>query len=287
MEKDYDIYNLIRVEEIRKHFRKNRLFTILEQEKIITHSYCSIISKWQMLRWLRDKAVDGDREMVDNMVRLYDEVISEIFVPYHRSLFIHQYLEPVYTYADTDISDLFYYVADNYIGYYALFDDLRKHLEQVRKESKQRRWEKQSKVQQIYVLENGQYSREITFSLIWENGLYYPKDFIVNDRWLQKHNISKETYQRKQDYISDYELPYQNGDHIKITLPFWKKPIYGTFQRYTKNGTVHQSFFLNGQEHISKNELDMSCQDFTLSSGYCVWDWLDRYFTGNVEPIGF
>lgn len=282
MGKEFDIYSIIKTEEIREYFRQNRKFTILEQEQLIIHSYTSLVRKQEMLCWLRNKAIDGDKEKVNNMVSLYDEVIRDILSPCYRPLFIHQYMEPIYSYSEEDISDLFYSVQDCF-GVYPRFEDLSRHLEEMKAEGEKRRYEKQSLAHIIKVLDNGKYSRGLTFTLIEEDGKYYPKDFIVNQEWLHEHNIYEETYQRKQDYISEYQLPYENGDHIKLVLPFWKRPIYGVFERYVKNGMVHQSFFLNGQEHTPGNELDMSYQDFELSSGYSVFDWVDRYFTGNVD----
>ncbi len=277
MEKDFDIYSLIRSEEIQIYFRRNRKLTVLEQEQLILHSYKSIITKWQILFWLRDKAVDGDREMVDNMLKLFDTVISDIFKPQHRTLFVHQYLVPIYTLDEMVISDLFYNLPEHYVGLFGSFEELRRHLLLRRKDAGKKRWEKQSRVHQVFVMDNGEYRKDITFNLILEDGLYYPRDFFVTEGWLHDHDIDDKTFQRLSDYISDYNLPYENGDHIKITLPFKKRPIYGVFERYTENGISHQSFFLNGKEHITENELQLDYQDFELGSGYTVYDWIERY----------
>ncbi len=277
MAKEFDIYSLIRSDEIREHFRRNRSFTITEQEKLITHCYEPLDKKIEFLRTLREKSVDGDRKKIENMIRLYDKVMDQIYSTTDRMMIIHQYLTPLYIYDESDISDLFYSVDGSCFGLYPSYADLKGHLENLNKEYKNRRYEKESKAHVVYVLENGEYERGLTFSLLRQNGLYYPRDFNVTDDWLQENGIDVDTYRRKQDYIQDYELPFKDGDRIKVRLPFWKKSIFGVFSRYEKNGSVHQSFFLNGHEHIQENELDLSYQDFELSSGYSVFDWVYRY----------
>ena len=52
----FDVYSLIRSEEVREYLRKHRKFKVLEQEVIIRNSYYTIEQKLEFMKQLLSEA---------------------------------------------------------------------------------------------------------------------------------------------------------------------------------------------------------------------------------------
>ena len=71
----FDIYDLIKSNEVREHLREHRRFTPLEQEAIIRNSYYAIEQKLEFMKQLllevKDTNVEKeDLELLEERVRL-------------------------------------------------------------------------------------------------------------------------------------------------------------------------------------------------------------------------
>ena len=82
----FDVYSLIRSEEVREYLRKHRKFTVLEQEVIIRNSYYTIEQKLVFMRQLlaeasKDGEDKGAIRLLEDRVRMYEFIVNFIHNP--------------------------------------------------------------------------------------------------------------------------------------------------------------------------------------------------------------
>ena len=82
----FDVYSLIRSEEVREYLRKHRKFKVLEQEVIIRNSYYTIEQKLEFMKQLLSEAmkVENDKEalgLLEERVRMYEFIVNFIHNP--------------------------------------------------------------------------------------------------------------------------------------------------------------------------------------------------------------
>lgn len=68
----FDVYSLMKSEEIREYLRENRQFTPLEQETIIRHSYYPIEQKMEFFRQLLEETNREEQGLGDDEVMKVD-----------------------------------------------------------------------------------------------------------------------------------------------------------------------------------------------------------------------
>ena len=82
----FDVYRLIRSEEVREYLRKHRKFKVLEQEVIIRNSYYTIEEKLEFMKQLLAEAMkdEEDKEAIrflEERVKMYEFIVKFIHNP--------------------------------------------------------------------------------------------------------------------------------------------------------------------------------------------------------------
>lgn len=112
------------------------------------------------------------------------------------------------------------------------------------------------------------------FRMFWIDGKWQIKDLCIEDGELEMRGISQDTRWRFDHLGERYPLPFQNGDRLKIQMPFMKEPFYGILcSELDGNGCWYH--WLNRNEEEGEC-VDLSYIEFNDCSGYSTLDWIER-----------
>lgn len=291
MKNDF-IYDLMRSEEIREYYRKNIDLTIEEQEIVIINCFKSIKEKLELLKKLHDNVSDTDKQNIKEMVTLYELVNTIYYNPYeffgkeYRVIYVLHYLtfECDIVGVENAVLDcgLFHHYSNN-IEY---FDNLEKMTEFM-DESECYKYHDPIIVDMIVIPLNGEESHyHINFTCQNINGDIEPSMFSLDSKTIifNQYDISG-AFERYNLYFRYKGMPFKTGDRIKFQLPFMSEPFYGIIsceQDYPidPNSYWYNFVYKDGTkvEEFDKVPIlfDMSYTNIKLTSGYAIFDWLER-----------
>lgn len=278
----FDVYECIRNEEIREFFRKKGL-SVWEQIQVILHSYASIQKKREWLSDLLQQVDEDDKQQVSDMMELIDTCLYQIYRTEEKVIYVaERRFTPMENRVDEDIRCLSPDGAD-----LTFHDEMGKMTEYLSETYALKLGENNHQIYIYQILKVPYKKRRIKleFSMTWLDGRLEIFQIFPDKEWLERKGIPEETIDDFADVGMGYkELPYKKGDRLKIKIPLMTEYIHGTLTHaeYDGYGCWYYFFTPDGKEMDIDSEkyvrgmIDLSHHEIDLTSGYSVWDWVER-----------
>lgn len=278
MENKFDIYDYILSPEIQQYYRKNVKLSLMEQEQIILHSYCSVQRKTELLSFLMKAAEDDEKERIGEMVLLHESILKAIENPKEKVLFVAERKASLTRYGKTDMKFIFEYTSDG-LEYFDSLDEIMEKLEKEKecadKESGDVGYDLMI-VDMIELPEKG-HKEEIYFKIIWNQGKPQINRIYMDDRWIMEKGFSEDVCDRYNERFTRHILPFESGSRLKIQTPFMKEPFYGILQsELDGNGCWYHFLYGEDDKQQEGQFIDLSYSELTFELGYAVLDWIYR-----------
>ncbi len=274
--KNFDIYSLMRSQEIQEYYRSNIQLSVKQQISVITSCYQSLEEQRALLEWLYNKVALVDQQQVKQMMNLYDWMLSLIYFPEKiyfgsRYLYIvkrkvskgyslHNYFREglIESYTDelsycNNMSEVMDYIKSNTESHYTFYVDL------------------------IILLEDKSYITPLEFVVANVNGEYSVLRCYMDDM-IEKCEDWKPAIEQYHNIYWHIELPYEAKSRIKLQLPFMDKAVYGILEKEEDgNGCWYNFLYPDEREEMqSINFLDLSYIRIGVVSEYSTFDWIER-----------
>lgn len=279
-----DVYECIRNEEIREFFRSKGL-TVWEQIQIILHSYSSIQKKREWLACLLQQVVEEEKQQVLNMIELIDTCLYQIYQTEENVLYIaerrftpmdrRKWGDEVIKCSSPDGAELTFH------------DEMEKMVEYL---SRTYALETDENNEELYIYQiikspHKNHRIKLEYSMTWIEGKLEIFQIFPDKEWLERKGIPEESIDDFEDTgISHKELPFKQGDRLKIKTPLMQDYIHGTltWAEYDGCGCWYYFFTPDGKEmdidaeKYAEDMIDLSYHEIDLTMGYTVFDWVER-----------
>lgn len=298
----FDIYNLIKSNEVREHLREHRRFTPLEQEVIIRNSYYTIEQKLEFMKQLllEVKEANGDKEeleLLEERVKMYEFIENFIHNPGDDVIYMAREETCGYNICREDndyrLSGKIY--ADTH--YFRRFEDLIKYWEGA---------------------VGAEYTVCVDMILLSEQGTKYSSDEImqpmrlymavdlegkvsvrgvsIDDKWFRRKGFSTDCVWGIHDDFR-VPLPFEHGSRIKLKTPEMLKPIYGILDSSSDgHGCWYHFLCVEDESHnfnavkklMEKDKIwvkydnrqvdtiDLSYPQLNFCDRFLTYDWIER-----------
>lgn len=281
---NFDVYECIRNEEIRDFFREKGL-NVWEQIQIILHSYASIQKKREWLECLLEQVAEDEKQQVSNMMELIDTCLYQIYQTEENVLYVAEFR---YTpmdrrkWGDEDIR------CSSPDGAELTFhDEMEKMTEYLSRTYalKQDESNHELYIYQIVKSPHKKHRIKLEFSMTWVEGKLEIFQIFPDKEWLERRGIPEEIIDDFEDVGMGYkELPFKQGDRLKIKTPLMQDYIHGTLTcaEYDGCGCWYHFFTPDGKEmdvdaeRYVEDMIDLSHHEIDLTMGYTVFDWVER-----------
>lgn len=279
-----DVYECIRNEEIREFFRSKGL-TVWEQIQIILHSYASMQKKREWLVCLSQQVAEDKKQQISNMIELIDTCLYQIYQTEENVLYIaERRFTPMdrRKWGDEDIK------CSSPDGAELTFhDEMVKMTEYL---SRTYVLEPDENNEELYIYQiikapHKKHRIKLEFSMTWMEGKLEIFQIFPDKEWLERKGIPEETIDDFEDAgIMHKELPFKQGDRLKIKTPLMPEYIHGTltWAEYDGCGCWYYFFTPDGKEmdidaeKYTEDMIDLSYHEIDLTMGYTVFDWVER-----------
>lgn len=279
MENKLDIYNYILSPEIQQYYRKNVKLSLMEQEQIVLHSYCSVWQKTKLLRLLMEEMEGSEKERINEMLLLHESILREIEDPKERVLFVAERNASLTRYGRTDMHSIFKYVSvglEYYESLGGIMMELAKEKEDADKEDGDTGFDLMI-VDMIEFPKEGGHKEEVYFKIIWNQGEPQINRVYVDDKWIRERGFSEDVRDRYNEKFTRNILPFESGSRLKIQTPFMKKPFYGIlWSELDGNGCWYHFLYEEDDKEQKGQFIDLSYSELTFGLGYAVLDWVYR-----------
>ena len=224
-----------------------------------------------------------DRYQIEAMIKLIDTCISQIIKPHETVIYVAECVDTTKEeerFAEDGIitsqsADLTFH------------DEMEKMVEYLNNTYRPNSGEpnREIYVYQIVKPPNRKHRVKIEFSMTWLDGQLEIFNVYPNKEWLERKWIPEEIVDDFYDRGICYrELPFKEGDRLKIKTPLMSNYIYGTltYAEYDGCGCWYYFFSPDGKEtdidapNYDKETIDLSLHRFKLTSGYAIFDWVER-----------
>ncbi len=257
----FDVYGVIRSEEIREYYRKEDPLGIFEKEQLILHSHTSVERKTALLKELSRTCGGEESRRVDEMRRVYEKYIEQVRHPHVRTVFLLEYAEQ-----DCDGGRI---IALGVLG--GAFDTVEEVEGELTKVYGGMEEMVFGRITVLQVPQKGKVKEAFCFNLFWMDGKWQIKDLSVREEELKEQGVSSDTAERFCEYSMRHPLPFENGSRLKLLLPFMTEPVYGILES-EKDGNGHWYHFLN----VGNESFDLSYSKINLTSEYSSLDFIER-----------
>ncbi|NLG05713.1 MAG: hypothetical protein GX567_18090 [Clostridia bacterium] len=296
----FDIYNLIRLAEVKNYLRENKKFTVLEQETIIRSSYYPIEEKLKYLKQLL-KETDNVDPHLQERVELYEYIVN--FIHYPREDAIYMVVLGISGY-DVDFKDNNYELSEQLMGDTHYFKSYERLMEYCSEDNI--KWRAGDKICVDIVLsaelgrryEKGELVQPIWFNLSLMDGKMRIYHFEIDDKWFLKQGWSKECLYHYNTWDTSFRstLPFETGNRVRLQTPAMKKALMGIVES-SKDfyGSWYNFLWCEdenyGAEDIRKlienrsygeiqkqkiKMLDISFPQLDVLGEYLTYDWIER-----------
>jgi hypothetical protein len=257
----FDVYGVIRSEEIREYYRKEDPMGILEKEQLILHSYTSVEQKVTLLKELSRTCSKEESRMLDEMRRVYEKYIRQLRHPDVRTIFLLEYVEQGYDEGRIIVPGVLG-------GAFDTVEEVEGELTKIYGGVEEMVF---GRVTVLQVPKKEKVKEAFCFGLFWIDGKWQVKDFSVREEVLKAQGVSADTVERFCEYSMRHPLPFENGCRLKLLLPFMKEPVYGILES-EKDGNGCWYHFLN----VGNESFDLSYSKIDLTSEYSSLDFIER-----------
>lgn len=297
----FDVYSLIRSEEVREYLRKHRKFTVLEQEVIIRNSYYTIEQKLVFMRQLlaeasKDGEDKGAIRLLEDRVRMYEFIVNFIHNPGDDVIYMAQEETDGYNICREDndyrLSEKIY--ADTH--YFRRFEDVIKYWEGAVGA------EYTVCVDMILLSERGaKYNADEIVQPLWFNmaigldGKVRIMSFGIDDAWFERKGFLIDCFWDNHEMFRS-PLPFEHGSRIKLQTPKMLKPIYGVLDSSQDHcGFWYHFLCVEDEEHdfnavkklmeedkiwVEYNNrqvdvIDLSYPQLDMFDNFLTYDWIE------------
>lgn len=280
----FDVYECIRNEEIREFFRGKGL-SIWEQIQVILHSYASIQQKRERLRCLLNQVDEDEKQQVSNMMELIDTCLYQIYHTEENVVYIAEFRCTPMDRKKWDDEDIKCSSPDS--AELTFHDEMIKMTEYLSDTYALKTDENNHEIYiyQLIKTPHKKHRIKMEFSMTWMDGKLEIFQMYPDKEWLERKGIPEETIDDFEDDGMGYrELPFKNGDRLKIKTPLMTEYVQGTltYAAYDGCGCWYYFFTPDGKEmdidaeNYVNDMIDLSYHEIELTSGYAVFDWVDR-----------
>ena len=304
---EYDIYNFIRSQEIREHFRKTRQMTTEEQIQLIVRSYEGIPTKINALRWLAHQSRGNDRALADGTANYLEMGYNAILHPDSDVIYLATKQDAPQR--DNCIYKEYFYHLKNMLepegstySIHATFDEIIGFLEVDRDGAETIQWEAEVDMLHLPLTpidrEKNWYCShdpEWSFLMSWMDGKWTIRSLNREEEWFLKRGIPEEVLDLVDWYASfsrfdeNFTLPFERGSKVKIQTPVMYEPLIGIFD--ICETTICSFYYLceedsfpvekswddvPASERVKDRHLCMSHQMIDYADHFCLFDWLER-----------
>lgn len=264
-------YNLIRSKEIREHYEKIDL-SIEESIAIIKSSYTSLIKQRNYLKQLL-----WDKNDFKELIDLYELMIKLFFSPeeiYPNSRFFY-IVEEKYFLNDIcnniPISKKLELVTKSF--------DIYENIDEVIRD-KAGTSANMFNVSLFVINDNNPIFQPICFHCanVAASKYFCPFQCTISDEYFKEFHLEKgiELYN---DNMYRFNLPFKNGDKIKIQLPGMDNPIRGILWKEIDRIDCWYNYLCDERYYDSKfrcDSLDLSYDVFVSMPYYSKLDWVEK-----------
>lgn len=281
---NFDVYKCIRNEEIREFFRSKGL-SVWEKIQIILHSYASMQKKRDWLSCLLEQVCNDEMQQVSNMIELIDTCLYQIYHTEENVIYIAELRYTPMDRKEWGDEDIRCYSPDG--AELTFYDEMVKMIEYLSDTYALSPGENNHEIYiyQLIKTPHKKHRIKIEFSMTWIEGKLEIFQMYPDKEWLERKGISEETIDDFEDAGMGYkELPFQEGDRLKIKTPLMTEYIHGTLTHaaYDGCGCWYYFFTPDGKEmdidadNYVDDMIDLSNHEIELTLGYAVFDWVDR-----------
>ena len=270
----FDLYDvLIQSKDIRDYFKQMWLMNALELEKLIIHANVPLTDKLSYLVWVRDNVAYGkDKEILSDMIDLYEKAIDEIFNTNSENLKFK--VADIRLHSDEDESELINYFLicnDNWRTFDS-FSDMNNNLSENKSLDANEGIVPYYRIGQYIQQSSGVLERQIFYTMTWIKGTLSVTDFIMDNDHLKKLGVREAVDFRRSEGLKDIPLPF-NNDEVQIATPMMKHPICGKVVKALDDNEDYVYLFYPADDKFMKcPPLDLSYQKIDMTSDFITFD---------------
>lgn len=280
----FDVYECIRNGEIREFFRSKGL-TVWEQIQVILHSYASIQKKREWLECLLQQVADDDKQQISNMIELIDTCLYQLYQTEENVLYIAERRFTPMDRKKWDDENIKCSLPDG--AELTFHDEMDKMVEYLSRTYALEQDENNEElfIYQIIKSPHKNHRIKLEFCMTWIEGMLEIFQIFPDKEWLERKGIPEETIDDFADEgIRHKELPFKQGERLKIKTPLMPDYIHGTltWAEYDGCGCWYYFFTPDGKEvdiddeKYAEDMIDLSYHEIDLTMGYTVFDWVER-----------
>lgn len=284
----FDVYGLIRSEEMQTYLRKNRAFTPLEQEFIIRNSYYPLEQKIEWLKELLEETAEcREKEILEERMRLVEEVLKYIYDPGEGALYMSVENSTGYDGVGNEYELSQCVIRDTH--YFKNYNDLKQY------------WDFDGRLDDIVRVDivdmnksksDGELVQPVWFSFVYmESGLEL-LNFGITEEWFIEQGYSEECMPDCYSGMFRSPFPFMNGSRLKLRTPAMENPVYGVIDSSMDSGGFWYHFLLiEDAEHDAEQlkniidegkvysddvqYMDLSYALLEPCGDYLTYDWIE------------
>ena len=298
----FDVYSLIRSEEVREYLREHRKFKALEQEAIIRNSYYTIEQKLEFMKQLlvEVKESEGSKEeleLLEERVRMYEFIVNFIHNPGSDVIYMAQEETDGYNLCREDND---YRLSEKICSdthYFRRFEDVIKYWEGAGGA------EYTVCVDMILLSEQGaKYNADEIVQPVWfhmtidTEGKVSIRSFGIDDKWFERKGFSEDCVWDICDKFRS-PLPFEHGSRVKLQTPEMIEPVYGILDSSVDcYGCWYHFLCVEDKEHDNNTVkklmeedkiwemhnnrqvdiIDLSYPQLDMHERFLTYDWIER-----------
>jgi len=300
----FDVYGLIKSEEIREYLRNNVVFRALEQARMIRNSYYSIEMKLEFLHQLLEGTMtsSADFALMEESVRLYEYMVDFIHNARNDAIYMSLYNVNGYS-LDRRYSsarDNEYRLSESVIPdthYFKTYTDLRNYWCESNI-----KWENSDRIQVDMVCPSelgtkynaSEISQPLWFDMAPIDGCIEIIRIGINEDYFIEKGFSEECVYDFHERFFRYPLPFETGCRVKFQTPAMLEPVFGIvdcsqdcygcwynfllFENESHNASDIRQLIESGKVYDWEDidGLDISFPVLEIRSEYLTYDWLER-----------
>ncbi len=145
----------------------------------------------------------------------------------------------------------------------------------------------------LQIPRSGKTKTPFDFTMFWMDGEWQVKDIIVDKEYMIQSGFSEKNMegsdQDNRFMPRHFPLPFENGERLKLQMPFMEEPFYGIldsacgypgeWHHYLWNENIMA--LLENKRNLYTREnmekcVNLSHMEIFVYNGYSILDWLER-----------
>ncbi len=270
-----DIFNICNImkSNTMKDFYKDIKLSDMQKELIIVKSYNTLSAQLKYLKLLFNYSNQKEKNNINQMMQLIKLFIDLFYTPEKiyknkRFFYIVEEIDLKCNISnDLSINDLI----KPYIKKTYEYNNINDIFEEIGSDCET----DEAYNIKLFVIDEEIYNI-INFYCVKINNIFEPIRCFINQDKFKKLEIPIKRYNNTTAYR--FDLPFKNGDRIKINIPIMEKPLYGYIYRDLV-GNYEWYNFLYSNKNMESSYIDLSHINIDRcypQSNYSIFDWVDK-----------